>query len=935
MALSSFIKKLYMLGVIFGGKGKKLGGVSDSTNTLAATGVVWDSVAKTITFTNETSLPAWLTPGKFFRTYDGVPKTTVSSTALNYVLNCVLTPDPVTNDGVLFQVLSVSGNTITVDDSGSGATPTNHTELGAVTLEGRIAIVINDPTIARINGEGSTVYNAENQTTTGIDDGSGVAAVFADHFHAGDFDAGRYIVKYANTTLLDLSTPIGAPYSPDGIAVADGEKVLFTGLTNKTGLTGRGVYKAQVSGGNLTGWEKVIFGQSPAGDCIDGDKLIVTYGTTYAENIFQCIEDMVTGADVVFINYTPADIRVYDEGVLIESDAEEFNFVGTNVTVTSTGPKSVQVVIGGVESVSDDSNGHVTVNNTDPVNPIVEFDGVTVDGITITGTGLAASPLTANAVIYDILYTDLVTAIGASTLVKGSWYRITDYQTVHQIPDTVDINTAVVEPLIVMALDLNKISNQAWSESFPQDEIYYDYSMNLAEDGTTPRPGFITYRRDTKRDIEFYCDFRNYKVRRYNHNITTFDADPTKIYYQGEMFSVGSPIFRVYYCYRTAPAGTTFSNADYFLPISIHNPAVSTYVLPIYTKAPVAYWTYLPSMTAGLTVASTVDNNIYTSLVNNVPSAQPAAGVNWALVGSIYLSVHTSYIDHPILAAGKTYENIHCGKDTVDVCLLNDATGLEIGSNASRITCFGVLNIKIGNSCSNIMINEGARLNEIKDRSSDVIVFCSTSGRAERNYLGYDTKAVLISSSCTSNWIEGWSEGIVMSTGVARNRMFAYNFYVTLGVSCRDNNIGQSNAQINVFKNLVDSFFGTTIRNIFIGEDNVSIIMQSFTQSVTLGDSCSDLKFNSHCSNIILPNGSLRCEFTGVINFNNTASPTILPIYSLTFKDSYYDFTGVDLAAATLLNTTYNKTIFTRSDGTIRMSYVDNLDNTIYADIND
>jgi hypothetical protein len=47
-----------------------------------------------------------------------------------------------------------------------------------------------------------------------------------------------------------------------------------------------------------------------------------------------------------------------------------------------------------VESISDDGNGIVIVDNTDPLNPIVIFTGITTDGVTVSGTGLAGSPLT-------------------------------------------------------------------------------------------------------------------------------------------------------------------------------------------------------------------------------------------------------------------------------------------------------------------------------------------------------------------------------------------------------------------------------------------------------------------------------------------------------------------------------------------------------------
>lgn len=48
---------------------------------------------------------------------------------------------------------------------------------------------------------------------------------------------------------------------------------------------------------------------------------------------------------------------------------------------------------GSVNSVTDDANGVVSVDNTDPSNPIIEFNGVNVDGITMSGDGTSGNPL--------------------------------------------------------------------------------------------------------------------------------------------------------------------------------------------------------------------------------------------------------------------------------------------------------------------------------------------------------------------------------------------------------------------------------------------------------------------------------------------------------------------------------------------------------------
>ena len=55
------------------------------------------------------------------------------------------------------------------------------------------------------------------------------------------------------------------------------------------------------------------------------------------------------------------------------------------------------VLAGIVSSVTDDGNGVVVVDNTDPLNPIITFAGVFVDGVTITGDGTSGNPLVAVA----------------------------------------------------------------------------------------------------------------------------------------------------------------------------------------------------------------------------------------------------------------------------------------------------------------------------------------------------------------------------------------------------------------------------------------------------------------------------------------------------------------------------------------------------------
>lgn len=67
-------------------------------------------------------------------------------------------------------------------------------------------------------------------------------------------------------------------------------------------------------------------------------------------------------------------------------------------TVIKFSNLAAQLNAGEVESVTDDGNGVVSVDNTDSANPVVEFNGVNTDGVTITGDGSVGSPLVAASV---------------------------------------------------------------------------------------------------------------------------------------------------------------------------------------------------------------------------------------------------------------------------------------------------------------------------------------------------------------------------------------------------------------------------------------------------------------------------------------------------------------------------------------------------------
>jgi len=83
---------------------------------------------------------------------------------------------------------------------------------------------------------------------------------------------------------------------------------------------------------------------------------------------------------------------------------------------------------GSVNSVTDDANGVVSVDNTDPSNPVIEFNGVNVDGTTMSGDGTSGNPLVATGGILKgtttgtDTYTTTIT--GVTSYTDGDVYLI-------------------------------------------------------------------------------------------------------------------------------------------------------------------------------------------------------------------------------------------------------------------------------------------------------------------------------------------------------------------------------------------------------------------------------------------------------------------------------------------------------------------------------
>ena len=129
-----------------------------------------------------------------------------------------------------------------------------------------------------------------------------------------------------------------------------------------------------------------------------------------------------------------------------------------------------------------------------------------------------------------ITYADFYTAITGSNLVVGKTYIIMDFQTVYDQMDfdaggslkpTLLTKTGATEQIWVLALAPNQIASQAYSATYPNDKIQYDWTYNTTFVNGSPAKGRISERIDENNNRTDY-DHREIKFIRYDDGAGNF-----------------------------------------------------------------------------------------------------------------------------------------------------------------------------------------------------------------------------------------------------------------------------------------------------------------------------------------------------------------------------------------------------------------------------
>lgn len=203
-------------------------------------------------------------------------------------------------------------------------------------------------------------------------------------------------------------------------------------------------------------------------------------------------------------------------------DAADQNLQG-QVTTNSNSITSINTTL---STKADLVGGKVPVTQV-PVATTTAVGGMKVGaGLVIQVDGTLSATVLSN--YSEVTYAQLSALLATSGLNKGSYYVLTDFQTIQPITGTTAFsengvtiptftsrNPAVngAERLLLFALAANRIDAKARSMDFPQDELIYDVTRTTVR--TFAVPGVILFRKDTANNLSTAYDFRKVRMRRY------------------------------------------------------------------------------------------------------------------------------------------------------------------------------------------------------------------------------------------------------------------------------------------------------------------------------------------------------------------------------------------------------------------------------------
>ncbi len=461
----------------------------------------------------------------------------------------------------------------------------------------------------------------------------------------------------------------------------------------------------------------------------------------------------------------------------------------------------------------------------------------------------------------ETTYSGLTTNMGAGQLSIGQYYLITDFKTCYDQPDY-DYNgdpitignykQGSVSPLLVLATDVDKISELAYQPQYSGDTIYYDPYFSVTEVTGGEAFGRITYRIDEKGNA-FDYDFREVLFKRY----TTYSSNDV---YDGKV-SIDS-------------AGNVTGIGTFFTSLSPEN---IIGIVNLYTPYCVDFYEIVSIDTDTSMVVTGHTINVVSDTFYTPPTTESFMSYKQSNVIS-----NTAFTEYNTFTSYDSCFNNTCGNRESNT--IYEGHTFLLSNNVFRSSPY--IDNSFGSEFRNNTFNDDCTGNTIKYRFFNNII----DNDFDNNIITSNFHNNMIVCDFNDNYIQnsffynnfGDYDGVRFNDNII-NGNFLNNFFT--GWEDFNNNMIQGGFQSNYilrgvnFNNIRGQFYSNILRR----NVNTNTIGINFSNNTINGQTSNCTIGDNFVSNIISSN--FRYNTVGYdFQYNNFGDPNNLEFYSFQYN---------------------------------------------------
>jgi hypothetical protein len=486
----------------------------------------------------------------------------------------------------------------------------------------------------------------------------------------------------------------------------------------------------------------------------------------------------------------------------------------------------------------------------------------------------------------SIDHTTFTNSYYAGSLVAGTQYLITDYQTKYQCQQLGDSDyfesdgvtrasiSGPTEPIIVTATSSNTIDELATSLIYPDDELHYSVGSGI-------------FRRvDKARNNDIACDFRAVQFRRYPVNVTnTYTAGGTYAKY-----AVVAYYNNLYLCINNTSNAVL---ANDFLLLPFQNGALvgataggwnmGQFTIPtgpVIPNSDKLMFQYYSENTFNIYIEQVKPGDqggrgyIFNSSASDINIKGFSDSLNF--MGTAYHFEATSFTN-AVIGDNVNGVKINRGIQITNLIIGNNCSVLNLAGSSSE---GGNANLYLGTTVNNLTTGENSIGNIICDNSNNNTIAhdcqqivlransynntihpnCSTIdigvGSFE-NEVKFESTGITLGVNVSRSTIESYNTGITIGDNSYENTIGFSSTNITLGINVSRANIGDNNHTITIYDNAYDIETKTDVNTITFpggsnnikidtGSNNIAFNVQLW--DIVVGKSCSSLTFNANSS---------------------------------------------------------------------------------------